>query len=1137
MTYSRIWRIVTVVMVLSLGIWLLGNSTPLTPESQQRRHAMTALSPGGTASSESLHSAEKSTISQFDPIAPTERSFADVVIDTTEPEDSMRNRWLRGEIDLGSETSLLSELEMAQLRMQAQALPSDPTVDISRSGDGLRAPTPGTAFDGLDYNEGGGSIPPDPELAVGPNHIVATVNVAVEIYDKSGTTVFGPTAAGTLFGNAPCNSGLYDPNVLYDEDADRWFLAYDQGAESATGGFCVLASQTGDPTGSWNEYFFPLNDAVAWLDYPHSGIGDEYIVTGANMFSVTDNSFIESRLYAFDKSDLYVGNAVSIIQRSLGTSYFTPQPLNLHGASTGTWPSYGNTHYILGDRFNGRNLDILQWDIATDTLTVPGSVDLGEGAGIPIPVPQLNGESIDGGDYRVLDFEYRNGFGWTTMGVSCNPGSGTVNCVRWAQIELASATLGPAGTGTYGSDGEFRIFPDLAVNHCDDMAVGYTKSSSSNYPAVWASGRESGDPAGTLQAEIEVKAGEIAYISFEPDPGRRWGDYTGMTIDPDGLTFWYLGEYSKDTGTANGRWGTFVGAFSFASCNIAPDFAVDVTPSILSVCESADAKYTVNLTALEGWSDSVSLTANGNPGTATFVPTSVVPSGSSTLTVSGTTAGNYTFDVIGSGGSPVTQHNVSVQLDVTTGVPSAVTLATPADGTAAIPINPNLTWNAIAGVAGYDIEIASDAAFTTIVDSASSVVGTNFTTVASLVNDSVYYWRARATNGCGNGDWSEIWAFRTSANSCAQTINSSLDAADLTYQRAFGVPPVCSLSADGSNVYYEVYTFELTGPGPHNLTASTCNSATFDSVLTVYQAPDGGADPFNAGDVCTNRIAYNDDAAGCTLTSLIEASDLVAGSADVVVTSFANGQTGDFELSLTSDTCQAADVYDYSDAPASYSIAWHSGGGAANGGLQLGDAWTAENSFVPGADENEGVRVEPVIVGTPTSVAVDVQGNANNGVWLQAWFDWNGDGDFGDSGEAVYNQSVAGTGVISSTFTFNATALSGTPADVRYRVRLYDASSDPGRDSARRFDGGAISGEVSGGVPGVPMMIDIVRMESHVDSNESYAAFETNAASILAGVAILSLLSLAMFYRRSKGGWLERNRPKTRRISRQISIQ
>ena len=150
------------------------------------------------------------------------------------------------------------------------------------------------------------------------------------------------------------------------------------------------------------------------------------------------------------------------------------------------------------------------------------------------------------------------------MTIGCNPGSGTVNCVRWAQINPATATVLDAGV--YSSNGEYRQFPDLAVNHCDDMAIGYTKSSSSIFPSIFVTGRENTDPAGTLQAEVQLKAGEISYTSFETSAPRRWGDYTEMTIDPDGLTFWYLGEYSKDTGTTQGRWGTYIGSYSFSSC-------------------------------------------------------------------------------------------------------------------------------------------------------------------------------------------------------------------------------------------------------------------------------------------------------------------------------------------------------------------------------------------------------------------------------------------------------------------------------------------------------------------------------------------------------------------------------------------
>ena len=43
------------------------------------------------------------------------------------------------------------------------------------------------------------SAPPDPNLAVGPNHIVDLVNTDFAVFDKSGTAIFGPVATNTLW--------------------------------------------------------------------------------------------------------------------------------------------------------------------------------------------------------------------------------------------------------------------------------------------------------------------------------------------------------------------------------------------------------------------------------------------------------------------------------------------------------------------------------------------------------------------------------------------------------------------------------------------------------------------------------------------------------------------------------------------------------------------------------------------------------------------------------------------------------------------------------------------------------------------------------------------------------------------------
>ncbi len=532
------------------------------------------------------------------PIQPVVVNLKDIAPGVYDP-DNMYDRWLRGEIDPRENEYRRGEQLAAELQAEALALPVNSNIQIATSGPGLSAPVPGVGFDSLDYLEccgGGGSVPPDPEMSAGPDHLIAAVNVSFEIYDKTGTSLLGPLTLDSLLGAAGggCTS-TFDPNTVYDEEADRFIIAADGNGTD----FCIAVSQSPDPTGSYNVYRVPAQPVGGeFHDYPHTGVGDTYIVVGANQFGGSIPNGYEGRVWALDKAAMYAGGLLTPITASTGYDGGTPQPLNLHGFGQGTWPSYGATHYIATDFYDGCRLDIWQWNIPS-APTIVSTIDLctatGITGGMPVDFPQSGGSPIQANDWRMRGFEYRNGSGWITDSISCNPGGGTVDCVRWDEIDL-SGTPSLVQAGVLASTGEYRTFGDLAVNQCEDMALGYTKSSSSMFPSVWYTGRESGDPAGVLQAEAQLKAGEIAYIAFDGTP-YRWGDYTGMTIDPDGQTFWYLGEYSKNTGTSNGRWGTYIGSFSYPSCSGStenPEITLTKTVGTdPAVCASTDA-ITVN---------------------------------------------------------------------------------------------------------------------------------------------------------------------------------------------------------------------------------------------------------------------------------------------------------------------------------------------------------------------------------------------------------------------------------------------------------------------------------------------------------------------------------------------------------------
>ena len=106
--------------------------------------------------------------------------------------------------------------------------------------------TPGTrpalpildAFDGLGHDHFDGATPPrnpsDNSLAVGPDHVVQTVNSQIAVFtkrgsrfDASGRLLFGPVATNAMFAGhgEVCGSRANgDAVVRYDQLADRWLV-------------------------------------------------------------------------------------------------------------------------------------------------------------------------------------------------------------------------------------------------------------------------------------------------------------------------------------------------------------------------------------------------------------------------------------------------------------------------------------------------------------------------------------------------------------------------------------------------------------------------------------------------------------------------------------------------------------------------------------------------------------------------------------------------------------------------------------------------------------------------------------------------------------------------------------------------
>lgn len=565
MSWSKWMRVVVLLAVLIAGVWLLAAPTRLQVESAQRRAVVGAFGPAGMPARPAVadEGLDGAGMVQGRSAAPALVSMADAPPAVPGKHADM---YYAGELNLEPRPeSPLSEAEIARLIEESLAQGVSRNVQIAREGVGLHAIP--LSFNALRYSNTSGLTPPDAEIAVGQDHIVEVVNSTLAVYEKRTGVELSRVDMDVLFASACGSGGFYfDPVAVYDDENDRYVVSIivDEGSSNH---FCVAASQADDPTKGWYVYNFDCNPGPGtnyFCDYHRIAAGQDALYVTANMFNF---GFLRNHVFAFEKDAMYAGASAAFVKFDVGSSYFTLNPTKLLGYNFGGWPADPNEpHYIVTTPTLGGSISIFgfndPWGSPSLSLvtTLPAS-----SFSFPVSSVQQGGSSITSNDGRLLDAKYWGGRIWATQHAGCNPGGGTVNCVRWYEVDMTGVSPTLVQEGTYGDSGQYRYFPDLAVNGCGQMLVGYTKSSSSLYPSVYVAGRNAGTPPNTLIGEIAVHTGTAPHVCYDGSP-YRWGDYLDMTVDPvDGRTFWYVGQFSSSQPSCN--WATQIAAIRLGQCN------------------------------------------------------------------------------------------------------------------------------------------------------------------------------------------------------------------------------------------------------------------------------------------------------------------------------------------------------------------------------------------------------------------------------------------------------------------------------------------------------------------------------------------------------------------------------------------
>lgn len=238
----------------------------------------------------------------------------------------------------------------------------------------------------------------------------------------------------------------------------------------------------------------------------------------------------------------------------------------------------------------------------------------------------------------------------------------------------------------------------------------------------------------------------------------------------------------------------------------APTFLLDLSVNSVLVCAGNDATFSANLTAVAGFNTPANITVTGQPAGSTVAinPNPAVPGSAATITVSGITTamvGDYNLTVTAVSG--VISRTGTLTLTVLPGLPDVAVAVSPAQGATGVETNAPLSWNAASFTESYVVEVSTSPSFA----SGSIVATLNETgtsgTATGLLAETVYYWRIRSVNNCGESDNSPVFAFQTGKNACGQNFSST--DVPKTIPVAASVPPVeTSLTINTSKTITDV---------------------------------------------------------------------------------------------------------------------------------------------------------------------------------------------------------------------------------------------------------------------------------------------------------------------------------------------
>jgi uncharacterized repeat protein (TIGR01451 family) len=579
--------------------------------------------------------------------------------------------------------------------------------------------TLGTQFTGATLADTG-AFPPDTMGAVGPTQFVVFLNGRVRTFNKTTGVADGVinADADTFFASVmtPVSPPVVlnftsDPQVRYDRLSGRWILTIiDVPSASAiadTPNRLLIAVSDAASAGVisagtvWTFYFVQQNtvgggNTGEFLDYPSLGVDANALYVGGNMFVAATGAFANCSAWVIRKSSILSGGPVVVTAfRNLLTS---DGPLTPRGVDN--YDPASNEGYIMGVSAAVFGRLVLR-RVSTPGATPAISADIPitvNATSLPIPVDHLgntggNNGRLDALDDRLFAVHIRNHRLWTahniavtSTGVASNSNVERRNGARWYELNVpvgsGTPTVVQSGTvfdtaATLAAARQFWI-PSVMVSGQGHAALGFSTAGTPFRANAATVGRLVGDTLGTTQGAPVVYTASATAYNPASDPGgangRRWGDYSFTTLDPnDDMTMWTIQQF----------------------CDAANSYGVRAVKLIAPPPATPDCSTPAQVTTS---TQNVTITGTSSSGSGFFDPGAGFPNRLQASVTGGVTVNSVTFN------NPT---SVTLNVTATTNGLKNVTLTNP-DGQSVLGtgcINVNVTASANLGITKTDGQV------------------------------------------------------------------------------------------------------------------------------------------------------------------------------------------------------------------------------------------------------------------------------------------------------------------------------------------------------------------------------------------------------------------------------------------------